>query len=57
MSGSRALEKHVIKLITGLCLLWWLVSLCCSGCGIGKPPVKTLEQWEAQRNRVRSSGD
>jgi hypothetical protein len=28
-----------------------------SGCGINKPPVKTLEQWEAEQNRVRSRGD
>jgi hypothetical protein len=26
-------------------------------CGIGQPPVMTLEQWEAERNRVRSSSD
>jgi hypothetical protein len=53
--GSRTLEMRVARLITGMGLLSLVVSVCCSGCGIGKPPVMTLEQWEAQYNRVRSS--
>jgi hypothetical protein len=57
MRGSRSLEKRVARLITCIALLALLLSVCCSGCGIGKPPVMTLEQWEAERNRVRSSSD
>jgi hypothetical protein len=48
------MEKRIARLITCIGLLALLVSVCCSGCGIGKPPVMTLEQWEAGRNRVRS---
>jgi hypothetical protein len=54
-SGSRAFETCVARLIAGIGLLSLLLSVGSSGCGIGKPPVKTLEQWEAERNRVRSS--
>ena len=51
------MEKRVARLITYIGLLALLVSVCGSGCGIGKPPVMTLEQWETERNRVRSSSD
>jgi hypothetical protein len=54
MRGSRTLDKRIAKLITSIGLLVLLVSVCCSGCGIGKPPVMTLEQWEAESQRVRS---
>jgi hypothetical protein len=37
-----------------MCLLCVLLSVCGVGCGIGKPPVKTLEQWQAEADRVRS---
>jgi hypothetical protein len=47
MRGSRALRTRVARLITGMGLLALLVSMGGSGCGIGKPPVMTLEQWEA----------
>jgi hypothetical protein len=50
-SRSRALEKHVARRITCIGLLSLLVSVCCSGCGIGRPPVMTLEQWEVQYTR------
>jgi len=41
-----------------LCLtLFFLLSVCCVGCGIGQPPVKTLGQWQADDERVRSRGD
>ena len=41
-----------------LCLtLLFLLSVCCVGCGIGRPPVKTLDQWQAEQERVRSRGD
>jgi hypothetical protein len=53
-SGSRALETRVVRLITGIGLLSLLVSVCCSACGMGKPPVMTLAQWEAERNRSLS---
>jgi hypothetical protein len=41
-----------------LCLtLSCLLSVGCVGCGIGQPPLKTLDQWEAEINSVRSRGD
>jgi hypothetical protein len=41
-----------------LCLaLSFLLSVCCVGCGAGRPPVKTLEQWQAEIERVRSRSD
>ena len=45
--------KALLLCLTFSCLL----SVCCVGCGIGQPPVKTLEQWQAEINRVRSKGD
>ena len=51
------MRKHLARVIVGVCLLALLVSVGGSGCGMNKPPVKTLEQWEAERNRVRSRGD
>jgi hypothetical protein len=50
------LHKRVAKLIACIGLLS-LLSVCCIGCGIGEPPVKTLEQWRADRNRTLSRGD
>ena len=41
-----------------LCLtLTFLLSVYCVGCGTGGPPVKTLDQWQAEQERVRSRGD
>jgi hypothetical protein len=41
-----------------LCLtLSVLLSVCGVGCGAGQPPVKTLDQWQAESERVRSRGD
>jgi hypothetical protein len=41
-----------------LCLiLSFLLSVCGVGCGTGQPPVKTLDQWQAERERVRSRSD
>lgn len=37
-----------------MCLLSVLVSVGSSGCGMSRPPVMTLEQWEAERQRVLS---
>jgi hypothetical protein len=54
---SEELGKRVAKLITCMCLLSFLLSVCGIGCGIGKPPVKTLEQWRADRSRTLSRGD
>jgi len=51
------LEACVARLITCIGLLALLLSVCCSGCGIGRPPVMTLEQWQAQDNQVRSSAE
>lgn len=47
--------KRLAKLIAFMGLLSLLLSVCCIGCGIGKPPVMTLEQWEAEDNSVRST--
>jgi hypothetical protein len=54
---SQELGKRVAKLITCICLLSFLLSVSGIGCGIGKPPVKTLEQWRADRSRTLSRGD
>ena len=51
------MRKPMALFIAGMCLLAWLVSVGGSGCGSNQPPVKTLEQWEMERNRVRSRGD
>jgi hypothetical protein len=41
-----------------LCLtLSFFLSVCGVGCGTGRAPVKTLDQWLAEEGRVRSSGD
>jgi hypothetical protein len=41
-----------------LCLiLSLLLSVCAVGCGVSQPPVKTLDQWQAERERVRSRSD
>ena len=45
--------KALLLCLTLACFL----SVCCVGCGIGRPPVKTLGQWQAEEERVRSRGD
>jgi hypothetical protein len=41
-----------------LCLTFsFLLSVCCVGCGIGQPPVKTLDQWQAEEKHFQSTGD
>jgi hypothetical protein len=41
-----------------LCLtLLFLLSVCGVGCGIGQPPVKTLDQRQAESERVESKTD
>ena len=57
MIESQELNKRVARLIACIYLLSFLLSVCCIGCGIGKPPVMTLEQWQAEEDSVRSSGD
>ena len=54
MIRSKELAKRVARLITGICLLAFLLSVWCTGCGINRPPVMTLEQWQADRNRTLS---
>jgi hypothetical protein len=54
-TGLPRWSDHDRRLFTGMCLLALLVSVGCSGCGMGKPPVKTLKPWEAERKRVRST--
>jgi hypothetical protein len=44
MMGSQPLGQRVAQFITGLCLLAFLLGVSGIGCGIGKPPVMTLEQ-------------
>ena len=48
------LGKRLARFITFVCLLGFLLGVCGIGCGIGKPPVMTLEQWRAEDERVRS---
>ena len=48
------LGKRMARLITFMCLLGFLLGVCGIGCGIGKPPVMTLDQWQAEDDRVRS---
>jgi hypothetical protein len=45
---------RVVRLIIGIGLLMCLLSTSLVGCGINSPPVKSLEQWERDSNRVRS---
>jgi hypothetical protein len=54
MRGSQELGKCAARLIIFLSLLCVLLSVGGVSCGIGKPPVKTLEQWQAEADRVRS---
>jgi uncharacterized membrane protein YfcA len=49
-----SLGKHMARLITFMCLFGFLLGVCGVGCGMGKPPVMTLEQWRAEDERVRS---
>jgi len=44
----------VVKLIICIELLTCLLSTSLVGCGINTPPVKSLQQWEQDRNRTRS---
>jgi hypothetical protein len=47
-------NMRVFTLIICIGLLTCLLSTSLMGCGIGRPPVQSLGQWEAERNRVRS---
>jgi hypothetical protein len=47
-------NMRVVRLIICLALLMCLLSTSLVGCGINRPPVKSLEQWERDSNRVRS---
>ena len=53
-AGLAAKSAHKRLLVIGL--LSCLLSVCCLGCGIGRPPVLTLDQWEEQDRRTRSTG-
>jgi hypothetical protein len=55
MMGSQSLGKRVTQLIACMCLLAFLLGVGGIGCGIGKPPVMTLEQWQAEDDSVRST--
>jgi hypothetical protein len=54
---GQELDTRVARLITYIYLLSFLLSVCCVGCGIGRPPVWTLEQRQADRNRTLSTGE
>ena len=47
-------NMRVVRLIICIGLLMCLLSTTLVGCGINRPPVKSLEQWERDSNRVRS---
>jgi hypothetical protein len=47
-------NMRVVRLIICIGLLMCLLSTSLVGCGINSPPVKSLEQWERDRNRVQS---
>jgi hypothetical protein len=47
-------NMRVVRLIICIGLLICLLSTTLVGCGINRPPVKSLEQWERDSNRVRS---
>ena len=49
--------KSAYTLLLSIGLLSCLLSVCCVGCGMGKPPALTLDQWEAQYRRTRSTGE
>jgi hypothetical protein len=48
-------SAHQLLLLLGL--LACLLGVCGVGCGIGTPPALTLDQWEAQYRRTRSTGE
>jgi hypothetical protein len=45
---------HIARLIIFIGLLVSLVSSGLVGCGIGDPPVQSLEQWQREYYRVKS---
>jgi hypothetical protein len=45
---------RAFRLMIGIGLLMCLLNTSVMGCGISKPPVQSLEQWKAGRNRVKS---
>ena len=49
--------KSAHTLLILICLLTFLLGVCCVGCGIGKPPELTVDQWEALYRRTKSRGD
>ena len=53
-AGLAATSAQKRLLVIGL--LACLLSACGIGCGIGRPPVLTLDQWEEQDRRTRSTG-
>jgi hypothetical protein len=57
--GGRHLAsmEMTVKALRLCLILSFLLSVCCVGCGTGRPPVKTLDQWQAEIERVRSRGD
>jgi hypothetical protein len=50
---KEQLDKRVVRLCAVIYPLSCLLSVCCTGCGIGKPPVMTLEQWQQEDERAQ----
>jgi hypothetical protein len=50
--AARSAQRRLLVIGLLACLL----SVCCLGCGMGRPPVLTLDQWEEQDRRTRSTG-
>jgi hypothetical protein len=49
--------EGVMKALLLCLILSFLLSVCGVGCAMSQPPVKTLDQWQAERERVRSRSD
>jgi hypothetical protein len=48
---------RAVRLTIWVGLFTWLLGTAVVGCGLNRPPVKSLEQWEREENAVRSRGD
>jgi hypothetical protein len=50
------MKRRTIGFLVFIGLLSFLLSVCCMGCGVSRPPALTLDQWEALDRSTRSSG-
>jgi len=51
---DTAFHMSGVRLIICIGLLTCLLNTSLVGCGFNSPPVKSLQQWEQDRNRTRS---